>query len=111
MGPAGPPGPPGLEEPESKTGGLPLRKFYSGQEQDISQIDVSTHTHRLLAYVGDVEPRVVLQVPSDFDSELVGAAMIKDLEKMLSPLGTSENPAVSCLDIALCHGDQFTPGE
>ena len=53
----------------------------------------------------------MLQVPSDFDSELVGAAMIKDLEKMLSPLGTSENPAVSCLDIALCHGDQFTPGE
>lgn len=45
MGPPGPPGPPGLEEPESKTGGLPLSKFYSGQEQDISQIDVSTHTH------------------------------------------------------------------
>lgn len=51
-----------------------------------------------------------LQVPSDFDSELVGTALIKDLEKMLSPVGTQENPAVSCLDLAICHGDQFTAG-
>jgi hypothetical protein len=66
-----------------------VRQFYSTQlEQDLTQIDV----------------------PSDFDAEVVGAAMIKDLEKMLAPLGTRENPAISCLDISLCHGDQFTAG-
>ena len=37
--------------------------------------------------------------------------MIKDLEKMLAPLGTRENPAISCLDLSLCHGDQFSAGE
>ena len=52
-----------------------------------------------------------MQVPSDFDSEVVGAAVIEELEKMMSPLGTRDNPAVSCLDIALCRGDHFTAGE
>ena len=41
MGPPGPPGPPGLEEPESKPGSSPLRKFYSGEKEDLTKIDVS----------------------------------------------------------------------
>ena len=53
----------------------------------------------------------LLQVPSDFDSEAVHVAVAEDLEKMLTPLGTRSNPAVSCLDIANCHGDLFTAGE
>ena len=36
--------------------------------------------------------------------------MVEDLDKMLSPLGTRDNPAVSCLDIASCRGEQFTAG-
>lgn len=40
VGPAGPPGPPGLEEPESKPGSL--QNFYSGKEDDLTQINVST---------------------------------------------------------------------
>lgn len=51
-----------------------------------------------------------LQVPSDFDSEAVRVALTKELEKILSPLGTHDNPAVSCLDIASCHGEQFAAG-
>ena len=127
MGPPGPPGPPGLEEPESKSSGVLLGQFYSSKlEQDLTQIDVSsthsrshtqtqTHGHTHTLTHTHMEERDIshtpLQVPSDFDSEVVGAAMIGELEKMLSPLGTRENPAVSCLDIALCHEDHFTPGE
>ena len=51
------------------------------------------------------------QVPSDFDSEAVHVAVTEDLEKMLSPLGTKDNPAVSCLDIANCRGEHFTAGK
>ena len=51
-----------------------------------------------------------LQVPPDFNPETVHAALAKDLERLLSPLGTRDNPAVSCIDIASCHGEQFTPG-
>lgn len=51
-----------------------------------------------------------LQVPSDFNPERVHAAIVEDLERLLSPLGTRDNPAVSCLDIASCRGEQFTAG-
>lgn len=51
-----------------------------------------------------------LQVPSDFDHEAVHVAIAEELERLLSPLGTRDNPAVSCLDIASCRGEQFTTG-
>lgn len=51
-----------------------------------------------------------LQVPSDFNPETVHAAIAEDLERLLSPLGTRDNPAVSCIDISSCRGEQFTPG-
>ena len=52
-----------------------------------------------------------LQVPLEFDSETAHADVTKELEKMLSPLGTHDNPAISCLDIASCHGEQFITGK
>lgn len=51
-----------------------------------------------------------LQVPSDFDHEAVYVAIAEELERLLSPLGTRDNPAASCLDIASCRGEQFTTG-
>lgn len=41
-GPPGPPGPPGEGEPESKSRGQgAARRFYSGKEEDLTQIIVS----------------------------------------------------------------------
>ena len=36
--------------------------------------------------------------------------LMDDLNKLLSPLGTRDNPAISCQDIAHCRGDVFSPG-
>ena len=36
--------------------------------------------------------------------------MMADLDRILSQLGTQDNPAVSCQDIVNCQGVQFTPG-
>lgn len=51
------------------------------------------------------------QVPSDFNHETKYLAIMKELNKFVSPLGTKDNPAVSCKDIANCQGDQFSAGE
>lgn len=48
MGPPGPPGPPGVGEPETKSRGQgAARKFYSGKEEDLTQITVSVESFRV----------------------------------------------------------------
>ena len=51
-----------------------------------------------------------LQVPSNFDSEGVRVMLTNKLSKLISPLGTQDNPAMSCQDIYKCNGDNFKPG-
>ena len=50
------------------------------------------------------------QVPSNFDSEGVRVMLMDKLSKLISPLGTQDNPAMSCQDIYKCNGDNFKPG-
>lgn len=50
------------------------------------------------------------QVPSDFDTDSVRVTLLGQLSTFLSPLGTKENPAMSCQDIYTCN-DNFKPGE
>ena len=50
------------------------------------------------------------QVPSDFDSEGVRVMLVDKLSKLISPLGTKDNPAMSCQDIYKCNGETFKPG-
>ena len=51
------------------------------------------------------------KVPSNFDSEGVRVMLLDKLSKLVSPLGTRDNPAMSCQDIYNCNGDSFKPGE
>ena len=53
---------------------------------------------------------LALQVPSNFDSEGVRVMLTNKLSKLISPLGTQDNPAMSCQDIYKCNGDNFKPG-
>ena len=36
--------------------------------------------------------------------------LMDKLSKLISPLGTQDNPAMSCQDIYKCNGDNFKPG-
>lgn len=50
-----------------------------------------------------------ITVPSDFDTDSVRVTLLGQLSTFLSPLGTKENPAMSCQDIYTCN-DNFKPG-
>ena len=52
-----------------------------------------------------------MQVPSDFKFEAKHTAVMKDLDKIVSPLGTKDNPAISCKDLVNCQSKQFSAGK
>lgn len=54
---------------------------------------------------------ISLQVPSDFDSDSVSVQLFDKLGGLLSPVGSKDNPAISCMDIYNCNGGgSFKPG-
>ena len=83
-GPPGPAGPPGSDALSNKN---VEPKFYSGKVDSLADVEV----------------------PSDFDAGAVKAMLSDLLDKKLVPLGTQENPAMSCQDIYDCSKD-FVPG-
>ena len=66
--------------------------------------------HTVYVAITRSTPLSFSQVPSNFDSEGVRVMLTDKLSKLISPLGTQDNPAMSCQDIYKCNGDNFKPG-
>lgn len=51
-----------------------------------------------------------VEVPLHFDSDGIVDILLKKLNKIISPVGTHDNPALSCQDIFNCQGTSFVAG-
>ena len=116
VGPAGPPGPPGIHEPSSKDDDVKIHEFYSSQRDDVDAIEVRQCTlavmqRRATTTCKDrTKEYTILQVPTDFDSDSVQVQLFDKMGSILSPVGSKDNPAMSCQDI-YTNGASFKPGK
>ena len=53
---------------------------------------------------------ISLQIPDHFDSDGIIDVLLKKLNRLITPVGTKENPAMSCQDVFNCQGTSFVAG-
>lgn len=52
-----------------------------------------------------------IDVPFNFESDGIVDVLLKKLNKLITPVGTHDNPALSCQDVFNCQGTSFVPGK
>ena len=52
-----------------------------------------------------------IEIPTNFESNGVIDVLLKKLNALISPMGTRDNPALSCQDVFNCQGTSFVPGD
>lgn len=57
-----------------------------------------------------MEDLTKVQVPVNFESDGIIDVLLKKLNTILSPMGSRDNPALSCQDIYSCRGTEFVSG-
>lgn len=62
-------------------------------------------------YTSLIDDLSKIEVPDHFDSDGVIDALLKKLNALITPVGTKDNPAMSCQDVFNCQGTSFTAGK
>ncbi len=51
-----------------------------------------------------------VEVPLNFNSDGIIDTLLKKLNSIMTPMGTRDNPALSCQDVFSCQGTSFVSG-